>query len=238
MTSVESRKICVHPNFTLQKYLIGRELSPVLVIDNLVAEPYELVSQAQALSFSPIGKSFPGIRAVAPIEYQQFLLSELSPYLKDHFEIPHSNLRLSLCHYSIVTTPANKLSLLQCIPHFDSVDEYGLATVHYLFKENLGGTAFYRHRKTGYETINESRRLPYLKSLESENEGPHLPQRSYINGETVLFEQIGKQEGVFNRIVIYRRNLLHSGCINESFIPDSNPSTGRLSINSFIDVKQ
>jgi hypothetical protein len=35
-------------------------------------------------------------------------------------------------------------------------------------------------------------------------------------------------------MLVYRRNVLHSGCIEDS-VPDPNPSTGRLSINSFID---
>ena len=50
-----------------------------------------------------------------------------------------------------------------------------------------------------------------------------------------LFEKIDQQEGLFNRILFYRRNSLHSGSISEHFIPDNNPCTGRLSINSFID---
>lgn len=52
---------------------------------------------------------------------------------------------------------------------------------------------------------------------------------------TDLFEQIAKQDGAFNRMLVYRRNSLHSGCIESGFVPDPNPSTGRLSINSFID---
>jgi hypothetical protein len=57
----------------------------------------------------------------------------------------------------------------------------------------------------------------------------------YINGDTALFEQIARAEGVFNRMLVYRRNSLHSGSIDGAFMPDANPRTGRLSINSFID---
>ncbi|MFL6577360.1 MAG: DUF6445 family protein, partial [Povalibacter sp.] len=88
----------------------------------------------------------------------------------------------------------------------------------------------------GFEYIDESRRDPYLKTLETEREGQNAPGPSYINGDTALFEQIAKQDGVFNRILIYRRNSLHSGSINPDFVPDPNPATGRLSINSFLDV--
>jgi hypothetical protein len=37
-------------------------------------------------------------------------------------------------------------------------------------------------------------------------------------------------------MLVYRRNSLHSGCIGPDFVPDANPLTGRLSINSFLDV--
>ncbi len=125
---------------------------------------------------------------------------------------------------------------MQRIPHVDSFDSNGLATIHYLFRENMGGTAFYRHRKTGYEVIDESRKMEYISSLESEMQGPTLPPAEYINGDTPIFEQIGRQEGLYNRLLIYRRNSLHSGCIDKNFVPDPNPLTGRLSINSFIDL--
>jgi hypothetical protein len=57
----------------------------------------------------------------------------------------------------------------------------------------------------------------------------------YINGDTALFEEIARAEGVFNRMLVYRRNSLHSGSIDRAFVPDPNPRTGRLSINCFVD---
>ncbi len=76
---------------------------------------------------------------------------------------------------------------------------------------------FYRHRKTGFECIDESRTLEYYRALEAENNGPHLPKVSdgYIQGDTPLFEQIAVQPGVFNRLIVYRRHALHSGVITQ-----------------------
>jgi hypothetical protein len=37
-------------------------------------------------------------------------------------------------------------------------------------------------------------------------------------------------------MLVYKRNSLHSGSIPPDFVPDPNPATGRLSINSFIDA--
>lgn len=225
-----------HADLSIQHLTIGEEKAPLLVIDNFIANPQSLVEQAVHRKYEPPKLAFPGIRALAPQDYQQFLLNELGPTIINHFELECRKLRFTMCHYSLVTVPPEKLSMVQRIPHVDSFDSNGLATVHYLFHQKLGGTAFYRHRKTGYEIIDESRKLDYFRSLEAENDGPNMPGPEYINGDTPLFKQVGKQEGVFNRLVVYRRTSLHSGCIDRDFVPDPNPQTGRLSINSFIDL--
>src|SRR5690606_40063559 len=63
-----------------------------------------------------------------------------------------------------------------------------------------------------------------------------LPILGYINGDSALFEQIDSVEGVYNRIVVYRRNVLHSGNIDSTRVPPADVHAGRLSINSFIDI--
>lgn len=229
-------QLALHPEIKFQKLAIGREQAPLLVIDNLIANPDLLVQLGAGLKYGPTIRYYPGIRAEAPLEYQQFLASALAPVLTEFFRLPNRPLRYSMCHYSLITAPAKDLAAIQRIPHIDSTESLGLAAVHYLFKKNHGGTAFYRHRKTGFEYIDESRKLAYFQSLEAENDGPNMPKAEYINGDTPLFEQISKQDGVFNRALIYRRNSLHSGCIGADFVPDPNPLTGRLSINSFIDI--
>jgi hypothetical protein len=159
----------------------------------------------------------------------------LQPLLVEHFAAKSRSWRLSMCHYSLVTTPPAQLTLLQCLPHVDSLAPDGFATIHYLFKGDLGGTAFYRHRATGYEYLDNVRGPVYSRVLEAECAGPDRPLSEYINGDTALFEQIARADGVFNRMLVYHRNSLHSGAIDRAFVPDPDPRTGRLSINSFID---
>ena len=202
--------ISIHPDVKITRYLIGNEQAPLLVIDNVVSEVDELVKYAVRLPFSKNSVFYPGVRAEAPNEYQYFLLNNFSAEFRDFFGLPPEKLFFSLCHYSLTTTPASELKLLQRIPHFDSLEQNGLATVHYLFKRPLGGTAFYRHIKTGFESIDESRKINYLASLQSENGGPNIPQPSYINGDTALYKQIMQVDGLYNRMVVYRRNSLHS----------------------------
>jgi len=224
----------LHPDLRLRKLAIGAERAPLLVVDNFVADAEALVADACSRRLTVQGRYFPGIRAEAPPAYQQLLLTRLRSALLDCLGVPDGTLSFSMCHYSLITTPAHELTPPQRIPHVDSFAKSGLATMHYLFKANLGGTAFYRHRRTGFESIDETRRAEYARALDAEHATAAAPGPAYINGNTELFEQIAKQEGVFNRLLVYRRNSLHSGCI-EANVPDLNPATGRLSINSFID---
>ena len=224
----------LHPDLRLRQLAIGAERAPLLVIDNFVANAETLVADACARPFTVRSRYFPGIRAEAPPAYQQLLLTGLRSALLDCLGMSEGTLTLSMCHYSLITTPAQELTPPQRIPHVDSFAKSGLATIHYLFKANLGGTAFYRHRRTGFESIDEARRAEYSRTLDEEHAGTAAPGPGYINDSTDLFEQIAKQDGVFNRMLVYRRNSLHSGCI-EASVPEPNLSTGRLSINSFID---
>lgn len=224
-----------HPQIRIEKRALGREQATLLVIDNFVAEPERLVKKATTAQFTPGGRFYPGIRAKAPPSYEHFLATRLQPLLAEHFGFTGTTLRLSMCHFSLVTTPSAQLAPMQRIPHVDSLDPKGFATVHYLFKGNLGGTAFYRHRATGFESLDEARGPEYFKAVQAEGAGPDSPGLQYINGDTPLFERIAQAEGVFNRMLVYRRNSLHSGSIDGSFVPDADPRTGRLSINSFID---
>ena len=225
----------LHPDLRIEKRTFGREGATLLVIDNCVAAPERLVKKAVRAPFSSGGRFYPGIRAKAPPSYEHFLATRLQPLLAEHFGVASRPLRLSMCHYSLVTTPAAQLAPMQRIPHVDSVSRDGFATVHYLFKGKLGGTAFYRHRATGFESLDEQRGPEYFRVLATQSAGPESPAANYINGDTALFEQIASAEGVFNRMLVYRRNSLHSGSIDSAFVPDPNPLTGRLSINSFID---
>lgn len=218
----------------IQKMLIGRENLPLLVIDNLVADPDELVQDAISKHYAPPHSFYPGVRAKAPLSYQRFVVGELRSVINEFFELENPSLQFNMCHYSVVTTPPTQLTPIQRIPHVDANDRRGLASIHYLFKADLGGTAFYRHRATGFEYVDEARRNTYYPLLEQELAGPLAPGAEYIDADTKLFERIDIQAGVFNRMLVYRRNCLHSGVPKPGIPLNRDPASGRLSINSFL----
>lgn len=225
----------LHPGIRIETFRIGVEQAPLLVIDQFAADPEILVNIARRSTFNQQSRYYPGIRAAAPPEYAQLFAGPLGDLIADVFGLSGGTLRFPLCHYSLVTTPADQLMVPQRIPHVDSLPSNGLASIHYLFKAPLGGTAFYRHRKTGFEFIDEARNERYLTALRAESQRSQVAGAGYINGSTALFEQIDRRDGVFNRMLIYRRNSLHSGCIDAAFRPDPDPATGRLSINCFFE---
>lgn len=225
-----------HPDIRITRRTIGLEGAPLLIIDNLVSNPDRLVRKAAVSHFVKQPSMFPGIRAPAPLSYQQFLETTLNPLLDECFGLTPGRFLFPMCHYSLVTQPAEKLAFLQRVPHIDSVRADGLATVHYLFRGDWGGTAFYRHRRSGFEYIDENRHAAYFECLAQESRSDDAAGAGYIDEDTALFQRIADVEGVFNRIVVYRRNSLHSGRIDNTRVPPPHPVDGRLSINCFIDL--
>jgi hypothetical protein len=223
-----------HRDLHVEKLTIGREAAPLLVVDHLMQDAEGLLELAASKMYSTVPTFYPGVRAKVPLAYQQFVIDTLQDVIAGHFGRDGRALRFTACHFSLVTTPRGQLSYLQRIPHVDSLSSVELAFVHYLFRADLGGTAFYRHRATGFEFVDKGRYPEYQRHLQAEQAGPDAPPPDYIHGDTPLYERIGHQEGVFNRLILYRRTTLHSGAIGPGFVPDPNPRTGRLSVNGFL----
>jgi hypothetical protein len=222
-----------HPEFTIQRLSIGAERAPLLVIDNVVADPDELVDIAASKTFTNVATYYPGVRAKVPLSVQQFILGTLHAELRGVFGLKAAP-RFTGCHFSIVTTPTDKLDFHQRIPHTDSGNSDELALIHYLFRADLGGTAFFRHRKTGFEVVDESRKADYLRQVEADRPEMERGPPGYIHGDTPFYECISQQAGLFNRMLVYRRTSLHSGALGPEFVPNLDPRQGRLSINGFI----
>ena len=109
-----------------------------------------------------------------------------------------------------------------------------LAFIHYLFKANLGGTSFYRHRKTGFESIDQERKPEYMRQVELEAHGPDTPPAEYINGTRRSTNRVATRKGSTTACCCTAAIRSTRGRWRENFIPDPNPRTGRLSINGFL----
>lgn len=214
---------------------VGNEQLPVLVVDGLAAEPESLLEYAaSAPGFSArSGDYYPGIRKPLPAAYAQNLCRALDRTLREVFRLPAAaTAEPLLCALSIATAPPEKLRPIQRLPHFDSSDPDQLAVVHYLCAPQFGGTAFYRHRASGFESIDAGRLHGYAAGLKQQVMAS--PPQGYAGGDSQLFEKTAHFDAQFNRALIYRGNQLHSGLIDPAAGLSADPRAGRLTATSFI----
>jgi hypothetical protein len=212
----------------------GTEGEPIVTIDGFVPDPHAMRGDAAMLAYAPMGVHYPGVRAVIPQIVANRLASAIASLASDVFGA--ARLEVTDAFYSIVTTRPSALTPIQRLPHFDGVEPERLALLHYLSPDAPGGTAFYRHRSTGFETVTADRLPAYRAALESELALGGLPAPAYIAGDTPLFEQVARTQGRFNRAVLYRGNRLHCAWLPDGtpFVPD--PAQGRLTTNLFLQA--
>ena len=218
--------------------LVGNERTPVIVIDRPIVATEPLIRAAMQHPGFHLDRRFayPGIRAQLPDDYVETLLPVLIPLLQEVHEIP-AEYEYGVAHrlFSLITTPPEDLGVLQRIPHFDTVNPYYFATVHYLSAGTYAGTGIFRHRPTGFERISHARSQSYVHAAESHMKTHGLPADEYITSSTDHYELIDEFQYQTNRMIVYPGNLLHSGLIRPDRDINADPSRGRLTANLFVD---
>lgn len=217
---------------------IGSEREPLLQIDDLLNKPEDLAAYAATeTSFAPVygpDGGYPGIRAPAPLDYVEAVVRGVDPLLRQAFGLGRARLANAECNFSLVTLAPDDLVAAQRVPHVDTTYGLQFAFLHYLCRPDQGGTAFYRHRATGFEALTPERAEQY-KAARAAEEGQE--SSGYIDGDTPHFEQTGAVEAAFNRLVIYRSRVLHSGQIPPGSNLSPDPRQGRLTANIFVTYR-
>jgi hypothetical protein len=211
----------------------GQEQRPLLVLDSFWSDPELLREDAAALRLTPIGPHYPGLRAPVPPRLAEAMRAKVAPLLATHFGLERAP-AVSEAYYSLVTTSPGALAPIQRLPHFDGVEPRRIALLLFLGHTAQGGTAFYRQRATGYESVDAMRLERYSAELDAEVRAHGLPAPSYIAGDTPLFEQIAVQPGAFNRALVYAGNTLHCAWLPPEVVLTPDPLVGRLTLNLFL----
>nr|WP_277923789.1 DUF6445 family protein [Sphingomonas sp. TREG-RG-20F-R18-01] len=214
---------------------VGREAQPLVVIDDFAADPDALRAAALSSTFGPALQHYPGIRAALPDAYVPTQLAVLADVLGPLLARAGA-VEVVDASFSIVTTQPDALDIRQRIPHCDAFGAHRIALVHYLTPGDGDGTAFFRHRSTGFETIDEDRAPIFFGQLEAEFRHGGLPPARYVTGDTSLFERTMAVEARYNRALIYPSYLLHSGSIAPDALLSSDPARGRLTVTAFLSV--
>lgn len=219
---------------------VGREQTDVLVLDEFLIDLDAVRQQAlEAGAFGPDGvTAYPGVRSDFPREWSAGIVEVLNPLLRKSYKIP-LNLKptVALAYFSLLTTPASKLKIQQCMPHIDTSRQYYYAILLYLNNGDFGGTGFFCHRPTGFERITEEKRPIYNQSSLAFMAARGLPEPQYIAGSNQHYEMIGQVDYRKNRLAVYPGNLLHSALVDESRDLGDDPATKRLTANIFIEYK-
>lgn len=217
----------------------GREKEAVIIIDDFTQHFHAIVDAVEKAQFRKAAAGYPGIRAPMSAKYLAEKGALLSKIVQEIFGFT-KGIKCENCDYSIVTTAPQDLQPAQRIPHYDTPHDNVLAFMHYVADHrdhpagDKGGTAFYRHRATGFESITPEREAEYSAALIREAEIIGLPKPAYIYGDNERFEMIGEIEARPNRFILYRGRTLHSGCISAAANFSSDPKIGRLTINGFL----
>lgn len=211
---------------------IGRDGEPLVVLDGFAADPDGLRAAAAAAAFRPADNHYPGVRAPLPESY----LRDQTPVIRAALgAFGHSGgFEVIDASFSMVTTPPSALTVPQRLPHCDAFGADRIALVHHL-SDHRDGTAFFRHRWTGYEQIDEERASGYFRRLNTELGGGGPPP-GYIASSTALFEVIALAPARRNRALLYRSRLLHSGAISAEAALSSDPAVGRLTVTAFLSL--
>ncbi|OQW60439.1 MAG: hypothetical protein A4S17_00670 [Proteobacteria bacterium HN_bin10] len=215
---------------------VGQERETVVVIDDFAPDPHSLRQQAAKAAFARDELHYPGVKSPAPAHYFEAVQPIIASVMRELFGFRQgaSVLRAT---YSLVTTPPDLLSVEQRLPHVDALEPGRMAILHYLALDDDDGTSFYRHRSTQFETLTAERSGAYFDSLNADLAEHGPPPAAYINGDSAIFERTAHFEGRFNRALIYRGRLLHSGAIRADRELFSDPAIGRLTVTSFLSAQ-
>lgn len=215
----------------------GDSRQPVVTVDGVTGDPAAVIAIAARLApFPPSQTYYPGLRRIfaradaEAFAYACHLLEAAASFIGGAFDA--DSFDLIEASFSIVTAPPETLAPPQRAPHFDSTDPNYIAVLHYLADTPGTGTAFYRQRSTGIETVTEANRDAFVAAAKEESEG----LTGYTNASNAHFDQIGRIDAVPDRLVIYRGALLHSGIIPKDMKLSADPRQGRLTANLFIRI--
>ena len=230
----------LNPGAQFSACQIGREQEPALIVDGVMRDPGQLVDYAAEEGVFEAGPNlglYPGVRAAAPLDYVETLVRAADPMIRQAFGIGEAALAKAECSFSMVTTPPTALEPLQRIPHIDTTYPLQFALLHYLCTDDHGGTAFYRQRLTGFEVISAERQADYLSAREKEFAESEVEPEGYITSSTATYEQTHAFNARFDRLLIYRSCVLHSGIIGPGGWNSADPRTGRLTANIFLSYR-
>jgi hypothetical protein len=221
-----------HPQFRWEVVQVGRDKTPVIVIDNFLSNAPQIVEETAArYPFTPPRTIYPGLRSPAHSAYSVALYRILNDPIRRVYGFEGEDVVHVDCDFRMVTSAPEDLQIRQRLPHYDLASPKIIAVLHYLTAGPFGGTSFYRHRATGIERV-EADQASALEATIAEELKFYTPE-GYIVGDNPLFERIASVPMRFNRALVYPGMLLHSSDAPPGQPYSEDPLNGRLTGSAF-----
>lgn len=210
---------------------------PCLVVDDALLDPQAWREHAATHWPASVQQAFNGYPG------PELRLPDAALAAMDHFFAAHARRELggrrTLRRYarlSMVTTPPAELAPWQWFCHTDRLEDGPgqcvAASVLYLFDDPaLGGTSFYRPRRTPAETAAMQRDASQLAPEAFSQRHGIAP--GYQAGSNAWFERVASVPAQFNRLILYSGGIFHSGDIVAPGRLSHDPRRGRLTLNGF-----
>ena len=237
MTAATAIKpLLLGPGIQVRLRKVGVEQQPLLVVDEVLADPQAMIDAARDADFYvPTHTHSPGLNAPVPEVYYRTVVTALRGPIEAAFGLSSQAYLKYFGFFALATTGAGEAEPIQKIPHHDSPDPDRLAMVHYLGRGDFGGTGFFRHRATGFESVDVTRHAAYVAAAQAELAQSGEALDAYAGRDTANYQLIGEAEPVFNRLIIYRNHVLHSALLGVEAC-SADPAKGRLTANGFIEA--
>ena len=228
-----------HPQIQAVPLFDGHEC---IVIDDALQEPRQWTEWAcaQRDRFTPSGHAYPGrelwLAEEATARFAEFFATHIRSRLGARRTINIAN-RLSL-----VTLQPHELAARQWFCHRDTKGippgECMIASVIFLFEdEALGGTSFYRPRRSVEETALLVHECSTLGDGAFAQRHPEIPP-GYMLDSNDWFERVANVPARWNRAIFYDGGVFHSGDIRTPERMSADPAVGRLTMNGFIRCRR
>jgi hypothetical protein len=219
----------------VRRVFMGDEQHPVMIVDHVLDQPDKLIEAAcQATFYQPEHTNYPGLNAPVPLSYCHAVVNSLRGPIEAAFGLSRLASLKYFGFFAVATISAAQATSVQKIPHHDAPDPNRLALVHYLCGKPFGGTGFFRHKRTGYESVDRSREETYVTIARTELADVAHAGR-FAGPDMANYEVIGHVDAVFNRLIVYRSHVFHSALLAPTG-GSADPASGRLTANGFIET--
>ncbi len=232
--------IKVNPQAAPQITFVGKDKTPVIIIDDYISNLDEIISQVvkNAQFKGEEVTKYPGVRSSIP---KPIVVSYLKPLMKTLYKVYKFSQDLQPTPidncFSLITQQPDELSAMQSWPHFDTPNPNLIAVLHYLDKGNHGGTAFFQHNKSGIDRVDDQNKDLYFKHAHDYFSVLNTNSFNYCteaHSEFTCYQKIAYKP---NRLLIFPGQLLHSTLVDLETDINGNPETGRLTANMFVSFK-